>query len=150
MNTRFRTGIVLIAVLALCGPPTAAGTDLRDSLQSQRISAARINLNPGGAGLGFETEIAGSVSRLAALLDVIRQARPGGGHKCPNAGAIRFHMQDGSVIGLGLLPSHTAGLYEFRLYDGERLIDAYRVERAALLTALAALGVPTDDYAFRE
>jgi hypothetical protein len=29
------------------------------------------------------------------------------------------------------------------IYDGERLVDVYRVERAAL-------GVPTDHYAFRE
>ena len=54
------------------------------------------------------------------------------------------------VIGVGLLPSHTSGAYELRLYDGENLITAYRVHRATLLAALEALGVPIDDPAFRE
>jgi hypothetical protein len=36
------------------------------------------------------------------------------------------------------------------LYDGDRYVAVYRVERAALLAALEDLGVPMDDPAFRE
>jgi len=150
MYSRIRTGIGTIALLALCGSPAAALADLRDSLRPQKIDAVRIHLNPGGAELGFETEIDGSDPRLSALLDLIRQAEPGGDHKCPNSGAVRFHMQDGSIVGVGLLPSHTKGLFAFRLYDGERRVGCYRVDRASLLAAVAAIGVPKDDPAFRE
>jgi len=87
---------------------------------------------------------------LEALVSVIRGAEPGGGHKCANAGAIRFRMVDGGVIGVGLLPSHKEGLYEIRLYDGDDYVAAYHVQRASLLVALQELGVPMDDPAFRE
>ena len=59
-------------------------------------------------------------------------------------------IKDGRVIGVGLLPSHTAGLYELRLYDGDDYLVAYRVDREALLIALEDLAVPRDDPAFRE
>jgi hypothetical protein len=150
MRSRIRTESALIAVLAVCGIVCASETELRDSLQPQKIRAVSIQLNPSGAALGFVAEFAGSDPQLAALLEVIRTADDGGGHKCPNRGAIRFWMADGSVIGIGLLPSHTPGLYEFRLYDGDRLVDAFRVDRAAFLASLERLGVPTDDPAFPE
>jgi hypothetical protein len=137
--------VVLVAYL-----PAAAGTDIRDSLRPQSISSVRINLNPWGAHLGFATELAGEDLRVEALVAVIRGAEPGGGHKCANAGAIRFRMADGKVVGVGLLPSHTAGLYELRLYDGDDYVAAYRVDRVALLIALEDLGLPMDDPAFRE
>ena len=57
-------------------------------------------------------------------------------------------MDDGRVIGVGLLPSHTEGSYLLRLYDGDHYLAVYRVERTALLDALEALGVPVDDPAF--
>jgi len=140
---------IVIAVLLAC-LPAAAAIDIRDALDRQSIGTVRINLNPGGAQLGFETELAGSDPRVEALLAVIRGAEPGGGHKCANAGAIRFRMNDGRLIGVGLLPSHTAGLYELRLYDGEDYLAAYRVDREDLLLALEKLGVPRNDPAFRE
>ena len=60
-------------------------------------------------------------------------------------------MTDGTVIGVGLLPSHTNdGGYGLRLYDGDRFVAVYRVERAALLNALQDVGVPMDDPAFKE
>ena len=99
---------------------------------------------------GFEALIDGADPRLAGLIRVIRGARTPGGHKCSNAGSIRFRLTGGGMVGVGLLPSHSPGVYELRIYDGERLVDVYRVERAALLNALAALRVPTDNYAFRE
>jgi len=145
-----RFAMFLIAVLVFCLPPVGAEYDVRESLRPSDIVAVRVNLNPWGPGLGFETELPGDDSRLEALIAMIREAEPGPNHKCANAGAIRVRMQDGSVIGVGLLPGHVTGLYGFRLYDGDRYVAAYRVERAALLGALAGLGVPTDDPAFRE
>jgi hypothetical protein len=141
---------IAIVVLVASLPATAAGSDIRDSLEPRSIRSVQINLNPGGAELGFAVELAGDDPRTEALVAVIRNAEPGGGHKCPNAGAIRFRMVDGGLIGVGLLPSHTAGLYELRLYQGEEYLTAYRVDRAALLAALVELGVPADDPAFRE
>ena len=141
---------IAIVALVTCSPAAAEGTDVRDSLRPQNIRSVQITLNSGGAQLGFETELSGGDPRILALVAVIREAETRGGHKCPNAGAIRFRMEDGSVVGVGLLPSHTAGAYELRLYDGDEYLTAYRVDRAALLAALEQIGVPTDDYAFRE
>jgi hypothetical protein len=120
------------------------------SLEVRDIAAVRINLNPGGAEIGFEAEFDGGDPRLVPLVALLHNATPGGGHKCPNAGAIRFRMKDGGTVGVGLLPSHTAGRYELRLYDGDRYVEPYIVERVDLLAAMKVLGVPTDDQAFRE
>jgi hypothetical protein len=150
MNFRFRILIVLLAALLGGAPLAAADPDPRDLLRPGEIESVSIHLNAAGANLGFEAEIDGADPRLAALLAVIRGAQTPGGHKCPNAGSIRFRLTGGDVVGVGLLPSHSPGLYELRIYDGERLVDAYSVERAALLSALDALGVPLDDHAFRE
>ena len=141
---------IVIVVIVACLPAAAAGTDLRDLLQPHSISVVRFNLNPWGPHLGFEMELAGDDPHVEALVAVIRGAEPGGGHKCANAGAIRFRMEDGQVIGIGLLPSHKEGLYELRLYDGDDYVDAYRVDRLALLSALEDLGLPMDDPAFGE
>ena len=55
-----------------------------------------------------------------------------------------------SLVGVGLLPGHEPGIYGLRLYDGDRHVATVQVERAALLGAIAALGVPTDNHAFAE
>jgi hypothetical protein len=140
---------IVTVVLVTC-LPAAAGADIRDSLHPQSISGVRVNLNPWGPHLGFETELAGDDPRVGALVEVIRRAEPGGGHKCANVGAIRFRMEDGGVVGVGLLPGHTPGLYALRLYDGDDYVAVYRVERVSLLIALDDLGLPMDDPAFRE
>jgi hypothetical protein len=142
----------LLATLALLlgAAEIDEGSDLRNSLQVNNITAMRVNLAPAGAGLGFELEVAGGDPRLEPLLALIRAAEPGGGHKCPNEGAIRFFMRDGSVVGIGLLPGHESVVYGLRLYEGEHLLGTYRVERGELLVALEGLGVPTGDPAFRE
>jgi hypothetical protein len=140
----------VIAVLVLCLPIVAAGTDLRDSLRPRQITGVQINLLPRGAQLGFAAEIPGDDPRVEPLAALIREAEPGGGHKCPNSGAIRFRMADGTVVGVGLLPSHTGDRYGLRLYDNDRFVAVYQVERAALLAALENLGVPMDDPAFKE
>ena len=60
-------------------------------------------------------------------------------------------LPDGrGVIGIGLLPSHSEGLYGFRLYDGDVFLGAYVVQRSPFLSALEELGVPMDDPAFQE
>jgi hypothetical protein len=150
METTKRLRMLAILVLLPCAAAASAEGDPRDSLDPQDIESVRINLEPAGAGLGFETTIPGADSRLVPLFELIREAEPGGGHKCPNAGAIRFRLKSGRLVGVGLLPAHTPGEYGLRLYDGERHVGTCRVERAALLGVLAALGVPTDDPAFRE
>jgi hypothetical protein len=141
--------IVIVAIIA-CLPAAADGTDLRDSLRSDSITEVRVNLNPWGPHLGFEIEVAGDDPHVEPLLAMIREAEPGGGHRCANAGAIRFRMKHGRVIGVGLLPSHKPGLYELRLYDGDAYVAPYTVDRATFLAALENFGLPMDDPAFRE
>ena len=136
---------VLILIAILLSAPFAECADLLDTLRAEDISGAHMTLNPGGAGIGFELEIAGDDPRLETLVDLLREAEPGGGHKCPNAGAIRFRMKDGGNIGIGLLPSHTEGLYGFRLFDGEEFLEPYILNMKEFLEALAPLGVPLDD-----
>jgi hypothetical protein len=62
---------------------------------------------------------------------------------------MRFRLADGRIVGVGLLPSHTAGSYGLRLYDGNRYVAVYQVDRASLLAALEELGLPVDNPAFR-
>jgi len=149
MKLPIQYAILAIAALALCLPAGADGSPL-ESLRSGDIATARVNLNPRGPRIGFEDEFDGRDPRLAPLLSVLHEAVPGRGHKCSNAGAIRFRMEDGRSIGVGLLPGHEPGLYEVRLYDGESFTGVYRVDREALLAALEGLGLPMDDPAFRE
>jgi hypothetical protein len=145
------TQIGILAMVGILCPWNAAAreTDPRGLLRPRDIASVRIHLNPGGAELGFELEVGGDDPGLAALIAVIQEAEPGGGHKCPNQGAIRFRLADGRVIGVGLLPSHTAGRYALRLYDGDRYVTAVHLDRGRLLAALAELGVPVEDPAFR-
>lgn len=150
MKTEIRTQALILVLIALCMPTAAGDRDLVTALVPGDITGARINLNPWGPHLGFETEVDGGDPRMAALVSVIRNAEPAQGHKCSNRGAIRFLMSGGGVIAVGLLPSHSEGYYQFRLYEGDRLERAYRVQRAPLLAALAALGVPVDDPAFTD
>ena len=129
---------------------SAGERDLRSVFTTEDIETVRINLNTWGASLGFEADFDGDDPRLAPLIAVIRHADQGGGHKCPNMGAIRFRMAGGGVIGLGLLPSHSKGLYGFRLYDGDVFLGPYTVQRAPFISALERLGVPMDDPAFKQ
>ena len=141
--------LVLVSIV-LCQPAAAGDADLLTVLVTEEIESLRINLNPWGPHLGFEIEIDGEDPRIAALVSVISNAEPSQGHKCANRGALRFRLSDDEVITAGLLPSHTEGFYQFRLYDGDRLEGVYRVRRAALLAVLEGLGVPVDDPAFSD
>lgn len=144
-----RTPIPTVA-LAVAAAFSGAAASPPDLMPEGPIRDVRVALNPWGAHLGFELEVPGDDPRLPALIAVIRDAEPGGDHRCANAGAIRFRMRDGRSVAVGLLPGHQSGLYAVRLYDGDDYRGAYRVDRAALLTALGELGVPVDDPAFRE
>jgi hypothetical protein len=150
MSRLLTTLLLLIAPVLPCMPAPSETELLVDRLHAKNIESVRFNLNPGGADIGFELEVAGNDARLEPLLDVIYVMRPGGGHKCPNAGAIRFKMKDGGLIGIGLLPSHTKGQYELRLYDGDRHMETFIVDRTALVKAMAEIGVPADHHAFKE
>jgi len=145
-----RTAVVSAIVAILSFPVGAGERDLLSNLETRDIESARINLNAWGASLGFESEFEGDDPRLERLIAMISSANQGGGHKCPNMSAIRLRMAGGGVIGLGLLPSHSKGLYGFRLYDGGVFLGAYVVQRSPFLSALKELGVPMDDPAFQE
>jgi len=149
MKVPIQRTIHIVVALAFCLPVCAAG-DLLDSLRPENIAGARIDLDPWGPQIGFEAEFSGDDPRLEPLVSVLREATPGKGHKCPNRGTIRFRMAGGTIVGVGLLPGHEEGLYEIRLYDGDRFVSVHRVDREALLAALEGLGLPMDDPAFRE
>jgi len=148
MKPEIRALSVTLVLITFCPPAVAGERDLVAALVLGDIKGARINLNSWGPHLGFESEIDGDDPRMVALVSVIRNAEPAQGHKCANRGAIRFLMSDGGVIAVGLLPSHSEGFYDFRLYNGDSLERVYRVQQEPLLTALTELGVPLDDPAF--
>jgi hypothetical protein len=148
MKTEIRTLTIVLVSIALCLPAVAGERDLLATLATEDIESVRINLNPWGPHLGVEIEIDGNEPGMAAVVSVISNAEPSQGHKCANRGAIRFRIAGGDVIAIGLLPSHTEGSYQFRLYGGARLEGVFSVQRAALLDALEGLGVPVDDPAF--
>ena len=70
-----RFAMVLIAVLVFCLPPVGAEYDVRESLRPSDIVAVRVNLNPWGPGLGFETEIAGEYRFGSILADQAATSR---------------------------------------------------------------------------
>ena len=148
MKPMIRALTVMLVLITFCPPAVAGERDLVAALVPGDIKGARLNLNSWGPHLGFESEIDGDDPRMVALVSVIRNAEPAQGHKCANRGAIRFLMSDGGVIAVGLLPSHSEGFYDFRLYNGDSLERVYRVQQEPLLTALTELGVPLDDPAF--
>jgi len=150
MKIEIGTVIVVLVLGFLCQPAVPGEQDLLAALVTEDIETVRVNLNTWGASLGFESEFDGDDPRLEPLIAVIKGAARGGGHKCPNMGAIRLRMAGGGVVGLGLLPSHSQGLYGFRLYDGDVFLGAYIVPRSLFLSALEGLGVPMDDPAFNE
>lgn len=132
------------AALGLVVVPTAAN-ELTNRLDALEVETARININPWGANLGFELEVSGDDRRLAPLLHLIREAPSGPDHKCANVGAVRLRMRNGDVLGIGLLPSHTEGRFDLRLYEGDRYLGVVQVDRERLLAVLAVLGLPPDD-----
>jgi hypothetical protein len=150
MKVKTRIVTIVVASLVMSVTAGAGEGDVLHALESDENEVARINLNPWGPHLGFEAEINSDDPALKALVRVIAGAEPGGGHKCSNRGAIRFRLAGGRSIAVGLLPSHDEGVSELRLYEGDRLQGAYRLQRAELLAALADLGVPTDDPAFAD
>jgi len=148
MKPMIRALTVMLVLITFCPPAVAGERDLVAALVPGDIKSARLNLNSWGPHLGFESEIDGDDPRMVALVSVIRNAEPAQGHKCANSGAIRFLMAGGGVIAVGLLPSHSEGFFNFRLYNGDSLESVYRVQQELLFTALAELGVPLDDPAF--
>ena len=148
MKPKVRILTVVLVSITLSVPAVAGDRDIQKALATGEVETVRINLNPWGPHLGVEIEIEGSDPGVVALLSVISSAEPSQGHKCANRGAIRFQLQGGDLIAVGLLPSHSEGSYQFRLYDGDHLEGVYSVHREALLDALERLGVPVDDPAF--
>jgi hypothetical protein len=148
MRIKIRVSTVVLLSIALSVTAVAGDSDVQKALATAQFDTVRINLNPWGRHLGFEIEVEGGDPRLEVLLSVISSAEPSLDHKCANRGAIRFRLRGGGVIGVGLLPSHTDGFYQLRLYDGDRFRGVFSAQRKALLDALKGLGVPLDDPAF--
>ena len=133
---------MLVVVLALSGlPGDVAAAEPEIEWRLGEIERVRINLDAEGAGLGLEREIDGDVPAVEELVALIDAAAPGEDHKCSNAGVVRFTMTDGSAMAVGLLPSHTQGLFDLRLYKGERFVGVVTVDRSPLMMALIDLGV---------
>lgn len=130
----------------------AGGSDIdpRLELQHGTITNAQINLDPSGAQLGFQAEIDEDEPDLQRLVDLVLAAEPCRGCKCQNVGAVRITLEDGSVVGVGLLPSHDEANFKLRFYIDDRFLGVYRVDREAFLAVLEGLDVPVDDPAFGE
>ena len=148
MGSATRSLTFIFSLTLICSLAQAGDADLRSVLTSENIERIRVNLNPWGPHLGTEIVVAGDHPGITALISVIGDAEPSGGHKCANRGAIRIWTDDGRVIAVGLLPGHSEGIFQFRLYDDSKLVGVYSVQRNALMTALEGLGVPSEDPAF--
>jgi hypothetical protein len=129
----------------------ALAVDSPNELIPETIESVDISLNSWGANLGYLATFDGDDPRIREFVELVRgSSEPARGHKCANVGAVRFHLDDGSVVALGLLPGHTEGSYGVRLYSNERYIAHFVLDRDSLLAALGELGVPIDDPAFKE
>lgn len=85
-------------------------------------------------------------SKFEPLLEVLQEGVPTSDHKCGTSGSLMLKLQDGSKLELGLLAGHDNQYYEFRLYTYDwKRYEMYRVDRAALLAALADLGITQVD-----
>ena len=85
------------------------------------------------------TRTSADEGKIEALAAVLRRAEPVEDHKCGDIGRITFRSRDGSETSLGILPAHDRTHYEYRDSPVTRY-DDYRVDRAAFLRAMAALG----------
>lgn len=90
-----------------------------------------------------ETVLSTNLATIGALVQILRTAEPANDHRCSNTHTIVFHRTDGSTITLGLLPGHTPGFHEYRLYK-EGSYRVFRVERGQLLAVLGMLGIGMD------
>lgn len=98
--------------------------------------------------LGKQTQQALSrdTAKNRGLLEVLQRGEPTGDHKCGDSGSIKLQLHAGGQLELGLLAGHHEPFYEFRLYrNGSSGYDMYRVDRPALLAALADLGITKVD-----
>lgn len=138
---------MLLGVVMAAVPGVASDVVSRPGLES--IERARINLNPVGAKLGFEHEVAGNHRAVAALVELIDHASPGDDHKCSNIGAVRLFREDGGVVGVGLLPGHVEGLMNLRLYEDGSYLGVVEVDRDRLEAVLAMFGVAEEESIMR-
>jgi hypothetical protein len=84
--------------------------------------------------------------KIAALVKVLRSGEPTDDHKCADSGELTLQLASGEKRSLGILPGHHAPYYEFRLRaTNGRNYEMYRVDRAALLAALADFGITKVD-----
>ncbi len=143
-KARLSRTVGVLVVVALIAAPCGANDPSFISMVDP-IERVRVNLNPGGAQIGFENVVTGDHPAVALLVDLIDDAPPGDNHKCPNLGSIRFFMADEPVFGVGLLPSHTEGRFELRLYRDGRYVRVVEVDLDRLQEILAMLGVPEDE-----
>lgn len=151
MNRPRRLLSTITIIGAMAAHATAGSEDALARLIPERVASIQILLNAGGVDLGYVSDIPGDDPAVRELIELLHaRAEPTTDHKCGNRGSIRFHLLHGAQLWLGLLPGHTEGFYQLRLYQGDTFVAIYRIERRALLAALGNLGVPLGSYAFAE
>jgi hypothetical protein len=70
------------------------------------------------------------------LLEVLREAKRAGEHKCGSTGSITITRKDGGIEIFEILPGHNCEYYEYR-YRGR----INRVDRRRFIQALQSMGL---------
>ena len=144
---RWNLSPLIVLVLLAAGYYAWTAYLRRPSLPVDQIQWLEISLHDQ---MGKKTEQAASDDRtkIITLLNVLQRGVPTGDHKCGNSGSIMLQLQTGGQLELGLLAGHHEPYYEFRLYTNDwpwKEYEMYRVDRPALLAALADLGITQVD-----
>lgn len=132
---------MLLLVLLAAGYYVWTAYLRRPSLPVAQFQTIEISLHDQ---MGNRTEqvVSDDRTKITALLEVLQRGVPAGDHKCGDSGSIKLQHRAGGKLELGLLAGHHEQHYEFRLYTNDwRRYEMYRVERPALLAALADLGI---------
>jgi len=111
------------------------------SLPKQSVQSLEIKLHA-EIGQPSQTVTSTDSAKIDTLVKILRSGEPTEDHKCADSGEITLQFSSGEKRVLGILAGHHEPYYEFRLQakDG-RGYEMYRVDRSALLAALADLGI---------
>ncbi len=137
---------IALAVLLLAGGYYVwTGYLRRPSLPLEQVQWIEVSFHD-QMGKNTQQTLSRDTAKNTALLEVLQRGEPTGDHKCGDSGSIKLQLHAGGQLELGLLAGHHEPFYEFRLYrNGSSGYDMYRVDRPALLAALADLGITKVD-----
>ncbi len=105
----------------------------------ERVESIEVNLWPpmqGGQSQKNATVTTTDRTAIAALLEVLREAKRAGEHKCGSIGSITITRKDGGIEIFEILPGHNSEYYEYR-YRGR----INRVDRRRFIQALQSIGL---------